>query len=310
MTRMPSQPNPRVAALGECMIELSRRADGALDTAFGGDTLNTAVYLARLGVSVDYLTALGEDRFSAEMIDAWRTEGVGTDHVFRVPGRLPGLYMVELDKSGERHFVYWRDSSPARELFIRPEAPVLAGYDTLYLSGVSLAIWGAEGRAAFFRMAEAFREIGGRIAFDTNYRPRLWPDADTARAAFDRMLKLSGLVFPGVADLRALFGDSDAETVIERCRRDGAREIVVKLDKPGALVVTADERVEVPAELVEHVVDTTAAGDSFSAGYLARRLRGASLADSARSGHRLAARVIQYPGAIIPREAMIDLMNG
>lgn len=303
---MPDSSNPRVAALGECMIELSRRAEGALDTAFGGDTLNTAVYLARLGVSVDYLTALGEDRFSAEMIEAWRAEGVGTEHVFRVPG----LYMVELDATGERHFVYRRDSSPARELFIRPEAPVPAGYDTLYLSGVSLAIWGAEGRRAFFRMAGAYREIGGRIAFDTNCRARLWPDADTARAAFDRMLKLTDLVFPGVADLRSLFGDADADAVVERCRRDGAREIVVKLDQPGALVVTADERVEVPAELVDRVVDTTAAGDSFSAGYLARRPRGGSLADSARSGHRPAARVIQHPGAIIPREAMIDLMNG
>ncbi len=51
-------------------------------------------------------------------------------------------------------------------------------------------------------------------------------------------------------------------------------------------------------------VDTTAAGDSFAAGYLAARLRGEAPAAAARAGHRLAAVVITHPGAIIPREAM------
>lgn len=55
----------RVAALGECMIELFRRTDGSLTMGFGGDTLNGAVYLARLGVAVDYVTALGDAPNSA-----------------------------------------------------------------------------------------------------------------------------------------------------------------------------------------------------------------------------------------------------
>src|SRR6187399_2663481 len=87
----------RIASIGECMIELRQLPDGHLTRSFGGDTLNTAVYLARLGVSVDYVTALGDDPLSEEMLAGWRAEGVGTGLVARVPGRLPGLYLIQTD---------------------------------------------------------------------------------------------------------------------------------------------------------------------------------------------------------------------
>jgi 2-dehydro-3-deoxygluconokinase len=79
----------RVACIGECMVELSEHPDGTLTRSFGGDTLNTTLYLARLGVPVDYATALGDDPFSDEMILAWQAEGIGTDLIARVPERLP-----------------------------------------------------------------------------------------------------------------------------------------------------------------------------------------------------------------------------
>ena len=113
----------RVASIGECMIELSAAAGGLLSRSYGGDTLNTAVYLARLGVAVDYVTALGDDPWSEEMVRAWEAEGVGTNLVVRVPGRLPGLYMISTDAAGQRRFYYWRDSAPARLLFDLPQTP-------------------------------------------------------------------------------------------------------------------------------------------------------------------------------------------
>ena len=53
--------NRNVACLGECMIELSEHPDGSISRGFGGDTLNTALYMARLGMKVQYVTALGDD---------------------------------------------------------------------------------------------------------------------------------------------------------------------------------------------------------------------------------------------------------
>src|SRR5512145_2534317 len=178
----------RVASIGECMIELSQAGKGLLHRSWGGDTLNTAVYLARLGVAVDYVTALGDDPLSEEMIAAWRAEGVGTGRVVRVPGRLPGLYLISTDGAGQRRFDYWRDSAPARLLFDLPEtgeiAAALAGYRLVYVSGISLSLYGEAGRRRLFAALDGARARGGRVAFDTNFRARLWPDRELARAAY------------------------------------------------------------------------------------------------------------------------------
>ena len=70
---------------------------------------------------VDYITALGDDSWSDELIAAWDAEGVGTGRVLRLPGRLPGLYIIQTDAKGERRFSYWRETAAARLLFQAPE---------------------------------------------------------------------------------------------------------------------------------------------------------------------------------------------
>ncbi|MEE8272285.1 MAG: sugar kinase [Alphaproteobacteria bacterium] len=303
----------KVAAIGECMVEFSPRPGGGYIQSFGGDTLNFAVYLARLGAAVDYVTALGDDPFSAEMLAAWRAEGVGTDLVDIAPGRMPGLYVIRTDADGERSFHYWRDRAPARELFARAHASGLAerlaGYDWLYLSGITLSIYGRDGRAVLFEVLDAARRHGGRVAFDGNYRPRGWnEDAAAARGAFAEILRRADLALPTFDDEHALFGDRDAEACASRHRAAGIGEVVVKQGERGCLVGTGDDAVWVPTERVAAPVDTTAAGDSFNAGYLAARLGGADAPAAARQGHRLAATVIRYPGAVIPRDAMPDMV--
>ena len=115
----------RIASIGECMIELRQMPGGHLTRSFGGDTLNTAVYLARLGASVDYVTAMGDDPLSDEMIAGWRDEGIGIERVLRLKGKLPGLYMIETNTAGERRFYHWRDASAVRGLMSLPETEAL-----------------------------------------------------------------------------------------------------------------------------------------------------------------------------------------
>ena len=293
----------RIASIGECMVELSPRDRGLFGLGFGGDTLNTAVYLARLGQPVDYLTALGDDGLSDRMIAAWAAEGVGTTQVRRVAGRLPGLYLIETDDKGERRFHYWRDLAPARDLFAG-EPPDLSPYGLIYLSGISLAIYGEGGRARLFAAVDAARARGARVAFDTNYRPRLWRDAAAARQAMEPMLARSDIALPGLDDARAIWGDGDAAAHRARFRAIGAKEVVVKQGPDPVLIASDEGEVAVPAETVAKMVDSTAAGDSFNAGYLAARLKGAAPVEAARRAHHLAAAVLGHPGAIIPRAAM------
>jgi 2-dehydro-3-deoxygluconokinase len=289
------------------MVEFHRRPDGTYGRGFGGDTLNCALYLARLGVPTDYVTMLGDDRLSQEMLDGWAAEGVGTGLVSRLPGRLPGLYLIETDDRGERTFLYWRSAAPARDLIrLRGDslAAELAGHTLIYLSGITLSLYDADGRERLAELLGELRGRGAKVAFDGNYRPRGWPDAGEARAAFTAILRQSDLALPTFDDEAALFGDASPEATIARMRAAGVGEIAVKRGGQPCLVAHGDAVTEVAAAERVTPVDTTAAGDSFNAGYLAARLRGAAPTAAAAAGHRLAAAVIGHRGAIIPRAAM------
>jgi 2-dehydro-3-deoxygluconokinase len=308
-TLSPLGPNtPRIALIGECMIELQQRADGSLQQSFGGDTLNTAVYLSRaMGdqAQVNYVTALGDDSFSDAMCHIWASEGIGLDLVQRLPGRLPGLYCIQTDANGERRFLYWRNEAAVRECFTTPAAkPVLAAlpdYDVLYFSGITLAVLGAKGRERLIDTLINARQNNARIVFDNNYRPRLWASVEDARAAYRSVLPYVDLALLTVDDEQALFGFPDCDEIFAAYAQIGTPEVVLKRGAEACLIRCEGDAFEVPAQKVETVVDTTAAGDSFSAAYLARRLSGGSPAEAAQAGHLLASRVIQVPGALIPK---------
>ncbi|TDV67537.1 sugar kinase [Pseudomonas sp. LP_7_YM] len=311
MSELVSHSHPRVALIGECMIELQQHANGALRQSYGGDTLNTAVYLSRLlgsASQVDYVTALGDDSFSDAMCASWAEEGIGLSHVQRLPGRLPGLYCIQTDANGERRFLYWRNEAAVRECFTTPSAePILAAlpeYDVLYFSGITLAVLGEVGRARLLSSLGDARDRGARVVFDNNYRPRLWRSVDQARQAYRAVMHEVDVALLTEDDELALFGYADAEQIMTAYRDLGIAEVVIKRGAQSCLVCADNQRYEVAAQPVHKVIDTTAAGDSFSAAYLAWRLRGGSPEDAAAAGHRLASLVIQHPGALIPRSVM------
>lgn len=304
----------KLAVIGECMIELSQQGR-EMSRGFGGDTLNTAVYVARQvarqALRVDYVTALGTDSFSREMIAAWQAEALHTGLTQQMDNKLPGLYVIETDARGERTFYYWRNDAAARYWLDGEQADAicqqLAHYDYLYLSGISLAILSPSAREKLFALLADCRANGGKIIFDNNYRPRLWPSREEAQAAYRAMLTLTDIAFLTLDDETLLWGDAPVSAVIARTQQAGVSEVVIKRGADACLVAVGDEPLlEAPAVRLppQAVVDTTAAGDSFSAGYLALRLTGGSAADAAKRGHLTASTVIQHRGAIIPRAAM------
>ena len=145
------------------------------------------------------------------------------------------------------------------------------------------------------------------MAFDGNYRPVGWPNPDAARAAFEEMLERVDIALPTLDDEQALFGVKDALECAARLHRRGVAEVAIKLGRAGCFLYSTQFTGEIPAQPVPVVVDSTAAGDSFNAGYLAARLLGADPPRAGRLGNGLAARVIAYPGAIIPAAAMADI---
>ncbi|MEM7720960.1 MAG: sugar kinase [Pseudomonadota bacterium] len=298
----------RIAAIGEAMVELSgaNPKAGTLRMGFAGDTLNTAIYLARAmpNAEVFYVTQLGRDGFSNAMIAEMEAEGLRTDLVGRHPERLPGLYAIELDREGERSFRYWRSEAAARLLFSDgpPGLDALDGMDVLYLSAITLAILPPDIRARLTRKLADLRDGGKTVVFDSNYRPRLWADADTARTSIDAMWRSTSIALPSYDDEAILHPGLAPSQVRDRIATFGVPEIVLKNGPAGPLLWAGAPVEAGPFAAAERVVDTTAAGDSFNAGYLAARLAGAAPSEAAQAGHALACKVIAAPGAILPRD--------
>jgi len=303
-----SDQRTRVVAIGEVMIELSRGPDGRFGMACGGDTFNTAVYLARAGIDTAYATALGDDPYSDGMVSMASAEGVKTDLILRAPGRLPGLYMIETDSKGERRFRYWRGEAPARELFDLPEwnriAESMLGARLIFFSGITLSLYSNTGLGRLLAIIEMARQQGAKVAFDANFRPQGWRgDLPRARTVFMEALKRVDVALPTYDDEAVLWGDPSPEATVERLQAFGIGEIVVKNGQQSALVSAGGRQEFVPVPEVVDPIDTTAAGDSFNAGYMAARLSGDNPAAAAAAGHRLAAEKVRHRGAIMPRSA-------
>ena len=300
-----------IACIGECMLELSQRPDGSTGLSFGGDTLNTAVYLSRLGGSVSYVTALGDDPWSDEMLAVWELEGIDVTHVLRVPGRLPGLYAIRTDDRGERSFYYWRDQSPVRDLFRLSGGPDLfqavIHADYWYLSGITLSLFNESDREVLFSVIDQYRKQGGRVAFDSNHRPNRWPSDSNARENYERILRLTDIALPTLDDEQQLFGDKNPMVCAQRHHDLGVAEVMIKTGDSGCFYSSADQQFSVPLPEVRQPVDTTGAGDSFNGAWLAARFRGLAPDASAMAAHKLAGEVIMHPGAIIPREAIPEV---
>jgi len=284
------------------MVEMAVQKDGSYTMGFAGDTFNTAWYaqqLARDDIEVAYLTVVGDDSASRKMVDFISASGItpeiGTEH-----GRSVGLYMIALN-NGEREFTYWRDASAARKLagYLRPVDA--ARDDTMIVfSGITLAILEEADRGHFLNALRAARARGAQIAFDPNYRPRLWTTEQTARHWIMQAAALADYVLPSFDDEKRLFGDKDPLACAQRYVAAGVSVVAIKNGADPVLVWQDATSVSVAAQTPEEIIDTTAAGDSFNAAFLVGVLAGEPLVQAAQHGCKLAAQVVSRRGALIP----------
>lgn len=303
-----------IVFFGECMLE--NHSDGNIH--FGGDTLNTALYLARTTgskrLTISYATAVGTDNVSEQLLQCWQKEGINNQYVSQFNDKEVGSYSIQTDNKGERTFIYDRLNSAVRSYFKNDPAAFTAALtnktcDYVYISGISLAILADSDRDMLLNMLTAFKNKGGGIIFDNNYREKLWQNVDPL-CTYQQVMQLADLVFLTDEDEYALYGGNTVESILERTDQWQIPEVVIKQGVEPCIIkhknqLTTVESMKVPAS---QIVDTCAAGDAFSAGYLAERLMGGSVIVAARFAHRLAGEVIQHSGAIILKENMCHLM--
>ena len=300
-----------VASIGECMLELSGQTGPNWRMGFAGDTFNTlwALHVLSGERPATYVSAFGDDPFSQGQISFFAENGIGIGASPVIPGARPGLYAITLT-GAERAFTYWRSDAAARRLASDPAALAksLENQALVYFSGITLAILDAAARKTLLAEVAKARAAGSLVAFDPNYRPRLWQSREEAQAAILAALAVTDIALPTFPDEQMLFGDTAPQVTAERLGKL-VGEVIVKNGEEPALIASGGTLQPVPAQHVAVPVDTTGAGDSFNGGYLAARLTGHAPADAVQRAHRVAAAVVQVRGALAPFETLKTAFN-
>jgi 2-dehydro-3-deoxygluconokinase len=299
---------PRVTAIGEPLIELSRSKKGHYRQSFAGDTLNCAIYLKRAepSIHIEYITVLGQDKFSEQMIEFFHEEGLDTSCIDYHDTRIPGLYIIDTQK-GERSFTFWREKSAAKKLFLTASINKITDQmlesDLIYLSSIVLAIMTPKGRKRLYKILKKAKQQGVQIAFDSNYRPSLYKNREEARVQNEKMLNFCDIYLPSLDDEKQIHGDISAEEIIHHARQYGCHEVIVKNGKEAITYLHKGRIKSLPLTPRTHIVDSTSAGDSFNGTYLAHRLSGESIKHAIHKANQTAAKVIMHHGAIIPKDS-------
>jgi len=317
-----------IYVLGECMVEL--RANKALNSlegnssksnasqndtssktlkqSFAGDVLNTAIYMKRTfpTLNTNFVSALGKDTFSTDMLAFFEQESIGCEYVFQSESKIPGLYAIETDDTGERTFTYWRENSAAKDVmsFI-DEAIVkqLSQGDMFFFSGISLAVINPSDRPKFWQMIEKLKQARVCVVFDPNYRARMWESPQQAQEQFDKAFSMAEIALPGVDDFAQLYNIDSSEGVYDYCQVFNLKELIIKNGEAGIFCHAEGKAAHYDITPVQNVVDTTSAGDSFNGVYLGARAQGHTVERSIELASKSAGFVIQHPGAIVDRNA-------
>ena len=296
--------NTSVLSIGECMVELSSTGNNTYSMGFAGDTFNAAWYLRRLlplDWNVSYFSTVGTDPTSDDMISFMNASGINTDHIAQLSGKAAGLYMIQL-KEGERSFSYWRDTSAARQLAQDADRldAAMQSAGIVIFSGITMAILPPEGRDTLINALARARANGSTIVFDPNLRPHLWADTTVMCCEVSRAAKTADIVLPSFDDEQEFFGDDTPEATAQRYSDLGVGLVVVKNGVEEMLVRDGGKGLlRFTPEKIAHPVDTTAAGDSFNAGFLSSLISDGDIQTAIRAGAALSAKVINHLGALV-----------
>jgi 2-dehydro-3-deoxygluconokinase len=288
--------------MGEPMMEFSQLPHQA-DTSrhylegYGGDTSNAAIAAARQGARVGYITAIGADMFGDRFMQLWQQDSVDTACVLRSDRYPTGVYFVTHDAAGH-HFLHYRTGSAA-SMYMPSDIPVaaIAAARMLYVSGISQGI-STSACDAVFAAIEVAVSHGVMVAYDTNYRPRLWPPARAAAIIHAAMAR-ADYALPGAEDVQILTGLTDPDAMLDFYLRLGPKVVVLRMGQAGAYLATQDRRVRIPPHRVA-AVDATGAGDTFCGSFLARILAGDQAEAAARYASVAAALACTGYGAVAP----------
>lgn len=261
----------------------------SIEQQLGGNGANTSFTLARLGVPVRLLSAVGQDAFADRVLAILQSEGVETKWIERSALPTPAT-VVLVRPDGVRALLHQPGASRlAFNLPVELGPELTAGCSHFHLANV-FALQNLQPHAP--DLLRRARQQGLGTSVDTG-----WDAQDRWMSMLGNCLPHTGLLFVNEDEARELTGRDDPRASARTLREAGARAVVVKLGAQGCLVSAGSEEFHEPAFQVP-VMDTTGAGDCFAGGFLAARQRGSDLREAARFANAVGALSVQALGGV------------
>lgn len=272
----------------------------AVQMSPGGTVANVCVNMAKLGINTAFAGCMGSDPYGKYSLEKMQESGVNTANIEITEDVSTGIILALIDTSGERTFIACAKGSSFAKLsqnFVKELAYQNA--NLVHTSGVCLVE--EPSRSSILLALKLAREAGRKVYYDPNLRLEGNVFPELLRKAQQEAMKLTDVLLVGEEELALMYeNETNLENVVSGLLDMGIETVVVKQGEHGASAFTKFEQYKQPAYEVE-VTDTTGAGDSFDAGFMAAVLRGLSLTEAVKYACAVAAiKVSRYGARAVP----------
>lgn len=271
------------------MDHLPQKGETVTDAVFmqvyGGKGANQAVAAARAGGNVSFVTCVGEDAYTPQMVINYENDKIDTRFVFQEKNVASGHALIMIGSEGDNII----SVAPGANDWLLPEKIDLI--EEIF------------DEAALILMQFEIPEITVKHVVDIAKRkniPVMWNVAPAKSFDFSYIPKINILVLneieAGFLTSMKVENEADAEKAAQKLVEKGVEKVIITLGSKGAFVVTKSEKVSVPSYKVD-AVDTTAAGDTFCGAFAVALVEKKSLEESLQYASAAAAISVTRMGA-------------
>ena len=290
-----------IATIGECLIELTSNGSLAesstLNKYFGGDTVTTAVTIARLGGSISYITKVGNDGFCEFILSSLQKENIDTSFI-KTNDEQNGMYIIA-NTQNKKELLYYKRKTAATKLSIEdfPEE-YIKNFKLIYSTGIVQALSASSQELVreTFRIA---RENEVLTAYDPNYTSCFMNSADT-KNLMEEIIEYSDIIFLSLkGDALRLYEIDSIEQIMKYFWDKGVKVVVVKSHIDNGYYTGYKGTISFTEFYnTSKAVDVTASGDVFNGGFLYAISHGYQPADAAKFAAVVSGLQTQNYGAI------------
>jgi len=293
----------KICSIGECMIEMSNFKENKYIQSFAGDTLNFLVYISRFKHKTSYLSAIGFDYYSNNLIKFFKKENISTKLLYKIKSSNLGLYLIKNNFLGEKEFYYWRESSPVRNFLnyinVKDIEKKLSKEDLIYFSGITLSLLNNNGLLNLKKIIKSLNNKNKIIVFDYNIRAKGWLNLNDARNQINKFLKYINIAFASGEDIKLLYGNNNMKNIKNIIAQYKLKSFIYRKNFKQTYFFSKNKSINIKNKILNRIVDSSGAGDAFNAAYISHFLNGNNIIQCLKFGDKIAKKNLMNKGAIV-----------